>query len=229
MSITVVDMHTGGEPLRIVESGIPELQGKTLLEKRRDLIKNGENYRKFLMLEPRGHFDMYGVILCESDENTDCDFGVIFMHNSGYSSMCGHACIALGRYAIDFNKITRKSSKNELQQCQGTNKKGFVNINIQCPCGVVQVISEVFEGKSTGNVSFVSSPAWLELKDQVLFCFVFFCFVFLFFFVFFLKFVVFFCSFWQALTAQIHICTYAKKTCILQCHQLFCLKMFEEK
>ena len=34
--LRTVDMHTAGEPVRIVESGYPELEGATILEKRRD-------------------------------------------------------------------------------------------------------------------------------------------------------------------------------------------------
>ena len=68
--VTTVDMHTGGEPLRIIENGIPSLPGSTLLEKRQNMIKDFDYYRKFLMHEPRGHFDMYGVIITEPDDKS---------------------------------------------------------------------------------------------------------------------------------------------------------------
>jgi len=114
--VTTVDMHTGGEPLRIIVNGIPSLSNQpTLLEKRQAMIKNYDFYRKFLMHEPRGHFDMYGVIITEPDNANEADFAVLFMHNEGYSSMCGHAIIALGRYAVDFGlcKVEKDTSNDD--------------------------------------------------------------------------------------------------------------------
>lgn len=167
--VTTVDMHTGGEPLRIIENGIPKLSGSTLLEKRQNMIKNLDYYRKFLMHEPRGHFDMYGVIITEPDDKTKADFGVLFMHNEGYSSMCGHAVIALGRYAIDFgllkdNKIKNDANDNDEKKEDNKNNKNISTVRIQCPCGIVTVNVEINDktGKSTGNVSFLSAPGWAE-------------------------------------------------------------------
>lgn len=96
VEIKTTEMHTGGEPLRIIESGFPEAEGMTLLEKRAWLRQRADHYRKFLMFEPRGHCDMYGALLTTPDL-PGVDVGVIFMHNEGYSTMCGHGVIALGR------------------------------------------------------------------------------------------------------------------------------------
>lgn len=88
--ITTIDTHTAGEPLRIITSGIPDIPGNTILEKRRYVQENLDYLRKILMWEPRGHADMYGCIITPPVTTTEADFGVIFMHNEGYSSMCGH-------------------------------------------------------------------------------------------------------------------------------------------
>src|SRR3546814_14232454 len=47
--ITTIEMHTGGEPLRIVTSGYPALQGRRLLDKRRDALANHDAFRRLLM------------------------------------------------------------------------------------------------------------------------------------------------------------------------------------
>lgn len=60
-----------------------------------------------MLAEPRGHYDMYGAILVEPDL-PDAHIAVLFMHNEGYSTMCGHATIALGRYLVD--KVRRITS-----------------------------------------------------------------------------------------------------------------------
>ena len=88
-------MHTAGEPLRIVLSGVPEPAGRTVLEKRAAL-KGSDAFRTRLMYEPRGHVDMYGALLVQP-EREDSACGAIFLHNEGYSTMCGHAVLALAR------------------------------------------------------------------------------------------------------------------------------------
>ncbi len=98
--LTVVDMHTGGEPLRIVTGGYPAIPSGTILEKRAWVRGNLDHLRKILIFEPRGHYDMYGALLVEP-HLPGADLAVLFMHNEGYSTMCGHAIIALGRYAVD--------------------------------------------------------------------------------------------------------------------------------
>ena len=136
-NIEVADMHTGGEPLRIIISGYPKIHGETLLEKRRYVKENLDYLRTCLMHEPRGHYDQYGALLVDPDY-PDCDIGVIFLHNEGYSTMCGHACIALGRYIVDNGLL-----KNKLQGSESE-----VQSKIQCPCGVVELRIEINNGKS---------------------------------------------------------------------------------
>lgn len=92
--ITCVDTHTLGEPLRLVTAGIPPIPGKTILEKRAYFKENMDDIRRLLMLEPRGHADMYGCVLVPP-VTEDGDFGALFIHNEGHGTMCGHGCIAV--------------------------------------------------------------------------------------------------------------------------------------
>lgn len=143
--VSVIDMHTGGEPLRIVWSGYPEIKGDNLLAKRRYAREKLDHLRKVLMLEPRGHFDMYGALIVES-EMSEADLGVLFMHNEGYSTMCGHAVIALGRFAVDYGLVKVPVSPE-------------TQVNIHCPCGLVKAFVQFSDGK-TGAVRFHSIPAF---------------------------------------------------------------------
>jgi trans-L-3-hydroxyproline dehydratase len=68
------------------------------------------------------------------------------MHNEGYSTMCGHAIIALGRYAVDQGLVEASEPVTQ--------------VNIECPCGMVAASVEVENGKA-GAVSFESVPAFL--------------------------------------------------------------------
>jgi proline racemase len=96
--ITTIDMHTGGEPLRVFTGGLPPIEGATVLEKRRYFRDHYDHLRTGTMWEPRGHADMYGAVLSPS---LDADFDVFFLHNEGYSTMCGHAIIALTTLVVE--------------------------------------------------------------------------------------------------------------------------------
>jgi proline racemase len=98
--IQTVDYHTGGEPFRIVVGGVEPLRGATILEKRRDAAERLDWVRQLLVYEPRGHADMYGCHVVEPNDE-GADLGVVFFHNAGYSTACGHGTIALVTWAIE--------------------------------------------------------------------------------------------------------------------------------
>ena len=116
--IETLDAHTGGEPFRIVTDGYPTIEGETLLEKRRYVQEHLDDYRRALMWEPRGHADMYGALLVEPDDPA-ADVGVLFTHNDGYSTMCGHGIIALGTVLPEAGYETRSSEKLVIQTPAG--------------------------------------------------------------------------------------------------------------
>ena len=124
MTYRTVDMHTAGEPVRIIVEGYPDLAGSTILEKRRDALTRFDFIRRALILEPRGHAGMYGVIPTAASR-PDADFAVLFTHNEGYSTMCGHATIAVGRWAVDSGRVASEA--------------GAAQFRLETPCGVVPV------------------------------------------------------------------------------------------
>jgi len=71
-----------------------------MLEKREWVRKHADHLRRALMLEPRGHADMYGAILTEP-VSPGAHAGVLFMHNEGFSTMCGHGVIAVTTIALE--------------------------------------------------------------------------------------------------------------------------------
>lgn len=155
LEITTIEMHTGGEPLRIVTSGYPTLQGRRLLDKRRDARANHDAARRLLMHEPRGHAEMYGAVLVEPD-HPDADFAVLFLHGEGYSTMCGHAIVALGRWAVDARLVTPREPVTE--------------VAIQAPCGLVRARVQVEAkagGYRAGAVSFRSVPSFVFARETV--------------------------------------------------------------
>ena len=121
--IPVMDMHTAGEPVRIFDAAGLGVQGATILQKRRDMGDRFDHLRRAMMLEPRGHADMYGAILTPPSDPA-YDAAVLFTHNSGYSTMCGHATVALGRFLYDQARV------------QGRTQTRFT---LECPCGPVAI------------------------------------------------------------------------------------------
>ena len=153
--VTAIEMHTGGEPLRIVTSGFPKLEGRRLLDKRRDALANHDAFRRLLMHEPRGHAEMYGAVPVEPD-HPEADLAVLFLHGQGYSTMCGHAIIALGRWAVDSGLVPAKEPETE--------------VAIQAPCGLVRARVQVLSaggGLKTGAVSFRSVPSFAFAREIV--------------------------------------------------------------
>lgn len=143
-----VEMHTGGEPVRLVLEGFPEPHGATVLEKRHDAAGRLDVHRRRLMLEPRGHAEMYGALPVQAA--APAAFGVLFMHHSGFSTMCGHATIALGRWAVDSGRVKLRD--------------GCADFVMECPCGSVSV--HVTGGGA--SVAFDSVPAFAaELDTEV--------------------------------------------------------------
>lgn len=150
--IKTCEMHTGGEPVRIVAGGYPRIPGETILDKRRYARERLDHLRRFLMLEPRGHHDMYGAIPVEPDDPA-ADLAVLFCHNDGYSTMCGHAAIAVARWAVDEGLVHARPPA--------------ATVRLQCPCGLVEARVEVGEDGRTGGTTFDSVGAFATHLDAV--------------------------------------------------------------
>ena len=108
--VETLDTHTAGEPLRIIIGGFPNLKGETVLKKRSYFKENYDDLRSLILSEPRGHKDMYGALLVSPDTK-DSDLGVIFIHNNGYSTGCGHAVIAIAKVIFEIEISNSKYFK----------------------------------------------------------------------------------------------------------------------
>ena len=148
-SYTTVEAHTGGEPLRIVTGGVPRLPGETILEKRRWVREHLDHVRRALILEPRGHADMYGALLTEPVSER-ADLGVLFMHNEGYSDMCGHGVIALAMVAVAQGLVPRTSPETR--------------VGLDTPAGFVEAFV-VWDGRTAGEVRFRNVASFLHTRD----------------------------------------------------------------
>ncbi len=103
--VRTIDAHAAGEPLRLVTGGFPAPAGASMLDKRAWVRKHCDWLRTALMHEPRGHADMYGAVLTEPCSDA-AHAGVLFMHNAGYSTMCGHGVVAVCTIALERGLIS---------------------------------------------------------------------------------------------------------------------------
>ena len=149
LEIKTIDVHTGGEPLRIIIDGYPLLSGETILEKRQFAKENFDYIRKALMLEPRGHANMYGAIITEPETN-EADFGVIFMHNDGYSTGCGHAVIGITKTFVEAGLVKKDEPETR--------------IRMDVPSGHITSFAQVENGNVI-SARFINVPSFVELLD----------------------------------------------------------------
>ena len=145
LKIHCVDMHTGGEPLRVIVGGFPEIKGGNILQRRKYVKDNHDHLRKSLMWEPRGHADMYGCLLTPPNDD-EAHFGVIFIHNEGYSTMCGHAVIALGKLAVEMGWVKATGAETE--------------VVIDAPCGRIYTYVKM-EGQKVLSTRFHCVPSFV--------------------------------------------------------------------
>lgn len=148
-SIRTVDMHTAGEPLRIlVDAPVPP--GSNVAVRREAAGEILERLRKLVMFEPRGHADMYGAVLTPPDDD-GAAFGVLFLHNEGFSTMCGHAVIALGKAAVELGWVLAEEP--------------LTRFAIDTPAGRVDVEVEVSGGRATSS-RFENVPAFVAAAGR---------------------------------------------------------------
>ena len=147
-SISTVDYHTGGEPFRIVTGGVETPRGETILERRRDALGRLDHVRRLLVNEPRGHADMYGCYVVPP-EDEGADLGVVFFHNAGYSTACGHGTIALVTWALDEGIVTREEGENR--------------VVVDVPSGRLETWARV-EGGRVRSVRFRNVPAYVHSR-----------------------------------------------------------------
>lgn len=148
--ITAIDAHTGGEPLRVIVDGFPEVPGHTVLERRRYAREHFDPLRTALMWEPRGHADMYGCLVLPPVTDA-ADFAVLFMHNEGFSTMCGHGIIAVTTVLLDMGAIPVDGP--------------VTHVRIDTPAGPVTALAFLV-GDRVQRVAFRNVPSFVLALDQ---------------------------------------------------------------
>ena len=142
--ISTIDAHAAGEPLRIITAGAPPLAGGSVLERRRYMAEHCDHIRRLLLYEPRGHADMYGAVLTPP-VTAGADFGVLFLTNEGYSTMCGHGVIALTTVLLETGMLPCYEPRTD--------------VVYDAPAGLIRAWADVEGGRVTA-VGFQNVPSF---------------------------------------------------------------------
>jgi len=148
--VTTVDVHAAGEPLRIITAGLGELPGDSMLQRRRWMSEHMDHFRRLLMHEPRGHREMYGCVVT-APVSPEADVGVLFLHNEGYSTMCGHGVIALVTALLETGALPARGPESP--------------VVIDTPAGVVRATGHLDAAGRVERASFLNVPSFVYRRD----------------------------------------------------------------
>jgi trans-L-3-hydroxyproline dehydratase len=151
--LTTIDAHAAGEPLRIITGGLPDVPGRSILQRRRWMRANLDHLRRALMWEPRGHADMYGCVVLPP-ATPEADLGVLFLHNEGYSTMCGHGVIALVTALFETGALPAAGPQT--------------SVAIDTPAGLVRATAHLGAAGKVERVSFRNVPSFAYRRDLAL-------------------------------------------------------------
>ena len=104
------------------------------------------------MWEPRGHHEMYGCLLV-APAHPQADTGVLFFHNEGYSTMCGHGIIGLTTVMLEQGLFPASVPTT--------------TIRFDTPSGLVTAKASIDEGK-VRSVAFRNVPAFVLAMGQTI-------------------------------------------------------------
>ena len=139
-----IDGNTAGNPVRVVTSPTPKLEGNTMMEKRLHFLKEFDWIRKGLMFEPRGH-DMMSGSFFFPPHNALNDVAVLFIETSGCLPMCGHGLIGTITILIEEKLVLPK-------------EKGI--LRVETPAGLI-IASYTQEAEKVTAVKFTNIASFL--------------------------------------------------------------------
>jgi len=144
-----IETHTLGEYTRVCVDGFPDIPGDTMIEKKHYLEENCDQWRTALMLEPKGHHDMFGSIITKP-VHEEADYGVIFLDTGGYLNMCVHGSIGTSTALVEGGLVDVKEP--------------YTDITLDAPAGLIRAHVKMENGKAVA-VTIKNVPAFLYKRD----------------------------------------------------------------
>ena len=153
-SISAVDTHVCGEPGRVIVSGVQDVPGNSIFEKKSYLEENADQLRKMMLREPRG-YPASNCNLILPACHPDADAGFVIMEQVEYPLMSGTNTIAVATVLLETGMLPAVEPVTEL--------------TLESPAGLIKVCAEIQEGKVI-SVTFENVPAFamhIDAKIEV--------------------------------------------------------------
>lgn len=148
-SFRVIDSHTGGNPTRLVLTGVPPLAGGTVAEKMKFFEAHYDWIRTAMVLEPRGgNLTSSAVLVAPTDPRAD--IGIFYMEAFGYLPMCGSDTIGLVTMLVESGQVPVSGPETV--------------VRIETPAGLIEATAHVL-GDAVERVTFVNVPAYVAALD----------------------------------------------------------------
>jgi proline racemase len=147
--VTAVDLHACGEPGRVIISGVPEIPGKTMFEKKVYLETKGDGLRKRMLREPRG-YPAANCNLIVPPTVPEADAGMIIMEQVEYPPMSGTNTMCVVTALLETGILPAREP--------------ITTLTLDTPAGLVHVEAEVRDSQVV-RVTFENVPAFAVHLD----------------------------------------------------------------
>jgi proline racemase len=147
-----IDCHAGGEPARIVLSGVPAFPEScdTALRKRAYLMEHLDHLRQVLLLEPRGYpCQNVDYVFPAATEDGHFQY-VIGEQNKIYPLMSGHNTMCVATAVLECGVVTMTEPVSMF--------------TLEAPAGLIAIRANCSNGKVT-SVAFRNAPSFVEMLD----------------------------------------------------------------
>ena len=143
-TITVIGCHVGGEDNHVIVGGVLPPPGATMFDKKRYLETQGDELRRWLLLEPRGKPSLC-VNLVTPPTRPDCDVGLIIMESTDYPPMSGSNTICTVTVLLETGMLPMREP--------------VTTLTLDTPAGPVPVEARCRDGK-VERVQFTNVPCF---------------------------------------------------------------------
>ena len=147
--IEAVDAHAGGEPGRVIVSGISGVAGATMFEAMNWLREHHDELRLRMLREPRGYPAANCNLILPSWE-PQADAGYVIMEQVEYPGMSGTNTMCVVTVLLETGMVPMVEPVTEL--------------TLEAPAGLIRVTAECRDGKVT-SVTFRNVPAFATHLD----------------------------------------------------------------
>jgi proline racemase len=147
--IKAVEAHAGGEPGRVIVSGVSDVPGDTMYDKMVHLKTHADSLRLRMLREPRG-YPAANCNLILPSSHPEADAGFVIMEQVEYPGMSGTNTICVVTVLLETGLLPMREP--------------ITTLTLEAPAGLIRVSAECRQGKVV-KVTFQNVPAFATHLD----------------------------------------------------------------